>query len=72
MQKNLQRHTKVHGMRPVGCKDRLINRSEDVLADYPACVISVAVLVAACCLTMHVSFSLCCALQRIIFICLVT
>ena len=31
--KNLQRHTKVHGMRPVGCKDRLINRFEDVSAD---------------------------------------
>ena len=45
-QKNPQRRTEGHGMRPVGCKDRLINQSEDVLADYPVCVISVAVLVA--------------------------
>ena len=42
--KNRQRHTKVHGMRPIGCKDRLINWSEDVFADYPACVISVVVV----------------------------
>ena len=33
-------------MRPVGCKDRLIDRSEDVFVEYPVCVISVAVLVA--------------------------
>ena len=54
-------------MCPVGCKDRLVNRSEDVLADYPACVISVAVLMA-----VVISFSLCCATKELSFICLVT
>ena len=38
--KNLQRRTKVHGMRPVGGKDR----SEDVFVQYPVRVISVAVV----------------------------
>ena len=40
--KTPQRHTKVHGMHPVGCKDQLINQSEDVLVEYPVYVISVA------------------------------
>ena len=40
--KNPQRHTKVQGMRPVGCKDQLINQSEDVFVEYPVHVISVA------------------------------
>ena len=38
--KNRQRRTKVHGMRPVGGKDR----SEDVFVQYPVRVISVAVV----------------------------
>ena len=33
-------------MRPVGCKDRLIDRAEDVFVEYLVRVISVTVLVA--------------------------
>ena len=42
---NPQRCTKVYGMHPVGHKDRLTDRSEDVFVEYPVCVISVAVFV---------------------------
>lgn len=43
MYQNPPKRTKVHGMRSV---KRSINRSEDVLVEYPARVILVAVLVA--------------------------
>ena len=42
--KNPQRRTEVHGMRPVGHKDRSIDRSEDVFVEYPVRMISVAVV----------------------------
>ena len=42
---NPQRCTKVYGMHPVGHKDRLTDRSEDVFVEYPVCVITVAVFV---------------------------
>ena len=44
--KNPPRRPKVHGIRPVGHKDRSIDRSEDVFVEYPVRVIFVAVLVA--------------------------
>ena len=44
MHKNPQRRTKVHGVRPIGCKDLSINQSEDVFVEYPVHVISVAVV----------------------------
>lgn len=41
--KNPQRRRKVLGMRPVGHKDRSIDRFEDVFVENPVHVISVAV-----------------------------
>ena len=46
MHKNPQRHKDVNGTCPVKCKDRLIDQSEHIFAEYPVHVISVAVLVA--------------------------
>ena len=47
MHKKRQRRKIIHGMNPVGRKDRSIDRSEDVLiVEHPVCVISVAVLAA--------------------------
>ena len=43
---NPQRHPKVRGTHPAGCKKRLIDRSEDVFVECHVHVISVAVLVA--------------------------
>ena len=45
MHKNPQRHKDVNGTCPVKCKDRLIDQSEDIFAEYPVHVISAAVLV---------------------------
>ena len=39
--KNPQRRTKVHGKRPM---DKKIDRSEDVIVEYPVRMISVAVV----------------------------
>ena len=44
MHKNPQRHKDVNGTRPVKCKDRLIDQSEDIFPEYPVHVISVAVV----------------------------
>ena len=44
MHKKRQRCKIIHGMHPLGCKDRSIMGSEDVFVEYPARVISVAVL----------------------------
>ena len=46
MLKNPPKHKDVNGTCPVKCKDRLIDQAEDVFAEYPVHVISVAVLVA--------------------------
>ena len=57
--KKSQRHTKVHGTHPVGCKDQSIWRC--------FCRISCSCDFCGCCLAMHISFSLHCALQMNIF-----
>ena len=46
MHKKRQRGKIIHCMHPVGCKDRLIDRAEDVFVEYLVRVISVTVLVA--------------------------
>ena len=43
--KKCQRRIIICGMHPVGCQDRSIDL-KDVFVEYPACVISVAVLAA--------------------------
>ena len=55
---------KIHGMHPVGCKDRSIDRSiltrvfVEITRSCHFCG-----SYNGCCLTMHVSFRLCCALK---------
>ena len=43
MHKNPKRHKDVNGTCPVKCKDGLIDQPEDIFAEYPVHVISVAV-----------------------------
>ena len=59
---------KIHGMHPVVCKDRSIDRS--ILT----CVFVEITRLChfcgdynGCCLTMHVSFSLCCKIEGLYF-----
>ena len=58
--KNLQRRKIIHGMRPVGRKNRSIGTCVFVERSYSSnfCGSNYG-----CCLTMHISFSLCCALK---------
>ena len=46
MYKNTQRHKITHGMRPRGCKDRLIDLNMSFSKTYPVYLISVAVIMA--------------------------
>ena len=61
MHTNPQRHKIIHGMCPLGRKDRVI--SDDVFVENPVwcdfCGCSFG-----CCLTTHLSLTLCCAVQQ--------
>ena len=60
MDRNPQRRKIIHGMRPVGSKDRSIDLNMYICRNIPFYIYYVAVIIAVV-LTMHISFSLCCA-----------